>query len=71
MSLEAFGDEGNAPANGKDTAIYQDFGPIYDKFADWRIKYKKDFSGPEEVKLASDIYEAMGQLCERLEAWKP
>ena len=71
MSLEVFGDEGNVPANGEDTAVYQELASIYDKYAKWLIKYGKHFTGPEEEKLAGEIDQMMCKLCDDLADWKP
>lgn len=71
MSLEAFGDEGNVPANGKDTAIYQELAVIYGSFSEWWIKNKRYFSGPNDEQLALQIDRLMSKLCDELAAWEP
>lgn len=71
MSLSVWGDEGDVPVNGRDTAIYQELAPIYDKFAKWLVKYQKDFSGPEDEELAGKIDQMLCKLCDDLAAWEP
>ena len=71
MSLEAWGDEGDVPTNGKDTAIYQELAPIYSAYCKWLIKYGKEFAGPDEEKLAGEVDQKLCQLSDWLAEWKP
>lgn len=71
MSLEAWGDEGDVPERGTDTAIFQELYAVYEKYGKWLKKFGKDFAGPEEEKLAGEIDQKLCKLCDDLADWKP
>jgi hypothetical protein len=66
MSLEAWGDEGSVPANGKDTAIYQQLCDLRRKLAVWQQRNKKDFENDAQVAKADRIFEAIDDLLDDL-----
>lgn len=66
MSLEAWGDEGNVPENGRDTAIYQELCALRVKVQKWQQSNKNDFANDEQIAKADLIIELMDELSERL-----
>lgn len=71
MSLEVFGDEGNAPANGLDTAIYQELRAIENRARSWRARNKGDFSNIDQEDKANQIIKLMDELAQELGEWTP
>jgi hypothetical protein len=71
MSLGVWGDEGDVPANGTDTAIYQELFALRVKVAAWQLSNKSDFANDEQTAKADRIIELMDELCEELAEWKP
>lgn len=66
MSLGVWGDEGNVPENGKDTAIYQELAALRVKFAKWQSDNKNDFANDEQTAKADRIVELMDELSDDL-----
>jgi len=66
MSLGAWGDEGNVPANGKDTAIYQELCDLRVKVQKWQASNKNDFANDEQIAKADRIIELMDELSDEL-----
>lgn len=71
MSLEAWGDEGNVPANGRDTAIYQELVDLRAKVQKWQQSNKDDFANDEQIAKADRIIGLMDELADELGDWKP
>lgn len=67
MSLEAWGDEGNVPENGKDTAIWQELLALRVKVAAWQKSNKNDFANDEQTAKADRIIKQMDELLDELE----
>lgn len=68
MSLGAWGDEGNVPENGKDTAVYQELLSLRVKVADWQRANTNDFANDEQTAKAERIVDLMDELLEDLAA---
>lgn len=66
MSLGAWGDEGNVPENGKDTAIYQELLALRVKVAAWQKSNTNDFANDEQSAKADQIIEQMDSLLDDL-----
>lgn len=67
MSLEAWGDEGNVPENGRDTAMYQDLIAVRTRFEKWMKDRKNDPLGsPEQEAFAERIDVAVNELLDLL-----
>ena len=64
MSLEAWGDEGNVPANGRETAIY--LCALRVKVQKWQASNKNDFGNDEQIAKADRIIELMDELADEL-----
>lgn len=70
MSLGAWGDEGDMPANGRDTAVYQELVDLRVRAIKWRESNKNDFANDEQTAKAQAIIDAMDELSEELAEWK-
>lgn len=66
MSLEAWGDEGNVPENGKDTAIYQELLALRVKVAVWQKSNRNDFANDDQLERSDRIIEKMDELLEAI-----
>lgn len=71
MSLGVWGDEGDVPANGKDTAIYQELCDLRVKIQKWQASNKSDFANDDQIAKSDRIIELMDELSDELGAWKP
>ena len=63
MSLEAWGDEGNVPQHGRDTAAFQELSTIRDRLHKWTCDFKSELNPDEQEKVA----EALESIDETLE----
>lgn len=66
MSLGAWGDEGNVPENGKDTAIYQELLDLRVKVAKWQKSNMSDFGNDDQIEKSDRIIEKMDELLDEL-----
>lgn len=62
MSREAWGDEGNVPESGRDTAIYQELLGIRAKFGVWKTSNRNDFMNNEQFAKAEQVSNLMDDL---------
>lgn len=50
MSREAWGDEGNVPEHGRDTAAYQELSAIRGRLHKWTCDFKSELNPDEQEK---------------------
>lgn len=70
MSREAWGDEGNIPANGHDTAVYQELRELENRVRKWRASNKNDFANDDQSAKADKIIDLMDELAAELGEWE-
>ena len=63
MSLEAWGDEGNVPSHGRETAAFQELSAIRDRLHKWTCDFKSELNPDEQDKSA----EALERIDDTLE----
>lgn len=56
MSREAWGDEGNVPEHGRDTAAFQELSAIRDRLHKWTCDFKSELN-PDESEGAGTALE--------------
>lgn len=67
MSLEAWGDEGNVPQHGRDTAAFQELSVIRDRLHKWTCDYFRSELNPDEREKATEALEAIDATLELLD----
>jgi len=55
MSREAWGDEGNVPEHGRDTAAYQELCEIRDRLHKWTCDFKSELNDDEAEKSSAAL----------------
>lgn len=63
MSGEAWGDEGNVPEHGRDTAAFQELCEIKDRLHKWTCDFKSELN-PDEKEKTDD---ALGLIDDAIE----
>ena len=66
MSLEAWGDEGNVPQHGRDTAAFQELSAIRDRLHKWTCDFKGELE-PGEFEKAAEALERIDITLELLD----
>jgi hypothetical protein len=66
MSLEAWGDEGDVPTHGRETAAYQELSVIRDRLHKWTCDFKSELN-PDEFEKAGEAVERIDETLELLD----
>ena len=61
MSLEAWGDEGDVPHHGRDTAAYQELSALRDRLHKWTCDFKSELN-PDESAKAGEALECIDEV---------
>lgn len=65
MSLEAWGDEGDVPQHGRETAAYQELSKLRDRLHKWTCDFKTELN-PDEMEKAAEALEHIDATLEML-----
>lgn len=66
MSLEAWGDEGDVPQHGRDTAAFQELSAIRNRLHKWTCDFFKEINDDEQEK-ATEALERIDDVIELLD----
>ena len=66
MSKDAWGDEGNVPSHGRDTAVYQELVELRKKVQEYLHRNRNDFYNEEMRATIRAVIELMDQVAEEL-----
>ncbi len=67
MSLEAWGDDGNPPEHGRDTAIYQELQQVRYKLESWFAKNKGDMPNDDATEKAQRAIDLLHEVSDELD----
>ena len=68
MSLEVFGDDGNPPEHGRDTAVYQELQVVRNKLDSWLARNKSDLPNEELADKAQQAVDLLHEISDELDA---
>lgn len=66
MSLEAWGDEGDVPQHGRDTAAFQELSVLRTRLHKWTCDFKSELN-PDEFEKAAEALERIDDVIEMLD----
>ena len=66
MSAEAWGDEGNIPVNGEDTAIFQELLTVRTHFINWKMRNASDMPNDLFVTKVDLICDQVDEMLDEL-----
>lgn len=66
MSLEVFGDEGDVPHRGEETAMYQELLAVRERWSRWLYSFRKELPGPDHETQAEIVSDALDEMIESL-----
>lgn len=66
MSLEAWGDEGDVPQHGRDTAAFQELSALRNRLHKWTCDFKSELN-PDEAAKSGEALECIDEVIELLD----